>query len=296
VNSTAGGVVALVRDQSCQRCVLRQSEFLIAPDGSARRIATLPPIQVGATGTIWTAAVRGTTATWLLRWPRGGPCSLRLLPSVRPAVRVPCGTIAAQTQAGVWIGTVAREVIVNPATGAVIAEIALTPPPYTAAGTDDEIFALRGDLALENAGPHWGGLSGTNWNTLSLVNLTSGRRHKLPWPSYFGDIIRVVPEPHGPLVAVDFGSPAYPGPQQAEDIWMLNTTTGSFAHLPGYPAQVDIKFSNIAWTGDDRLVIVAQGGGRTVVGLWKPGQTTLPIRTVPSQLGGYYSSIPLVRS
>lgn len=56
--------------------------------------------------------------------------------------------------------------------------------------------------------------------------------------------------------------------------------------------RVDIKFSDVAWTADDRLVVIAQGGGRTVLGLWKPGQTTLRVRTVPSRDG--YHFVPLV--
>ncbi len=134
----------------------------------------------------------------------------------------------------------------------------------------DQLFALHGDLALESLGRHLVGVSGGQPRKLSIVNLISGDRRQLVWPSYFGDIISVVPEPHGPLVAVNFGSPAYPGPAQAEDVWMLDTATGIFTHLPGYPARVDIKFSDIAWTTDERLVIIAQGGGRTVLGLWKP--------------------------
>jgi hypothetical protein len=170
----------------------------------------------------------------------------------------------------------------------------VTPSANPAFLPGDQLFALHGDLALENSGPQVGGLSGTQAGTLRLVNLISGHRRRLAWPSYFGDIIRVVPEPHGPLVAVDFGSPAYPGPAQAEDIWMLDTTTATFTHLPEYPAQVDIKFSSVRWTSDDRLVIVAQGGGRTVLGVWKPGQATLPLRGLPNRASGYYSSVPLV--
>ena len=73
---------------------------------------------------------------------------------------------------------------------------------------------------------------------------------------------------------------------------MLDTNTGNFTHLPGYPAQVDIKFSDMAWTHEDHLVIIAQGGGRTVLAIWKPGQTTLPLRTLPARNG--YSSFVLL--
>jgi len=287
LRATAGGAVALVSRQSCQRCVLSQAEYLIGTDGSARRIATLPRIAVGATGTIETAPARGRPAIWLLRWPRAGPCSLRLIPGSAGAVHVPCGNIAAETQAGLWIGDASGEVIVNPLTGRTVARIAVSP-----AGVGTALYPLWATLALENSGLQPGGSLGTQFGHLRLVSLTGGDRRQLVWPSYFGNIIRVVPEPDGPLVAVDFGSPAYPGPAQAEDIWILNTTTATFTHLPGYPAQVDIKASNVVWTNDDRLVIVAHGGGRAVVAIWKPGQATLPLRTMPNRLG-YNAFIPI---
>ena len=283
LRASAGEAIALVSRQSCQRCVLRQAEFRIASDGSARRIATLPPITVGTTGTIATTPALGSLATWLLRWPRVGPCTLRLVPGPRRPVRVPCGNLARATDAGVlvWSPSYSTEALVNPLTGKVRARVAGT------------LWPIHGDLALENYGQESGGPTGMQFGHLTLVNLINGHPRQLAWPTSFGDIIRVAPEPHGPLVAVDFGSPAYPGPAQAEDIWMLDTTTGKFAHLPDYPAQVDIKFSNIAWTNDDRLVIAAQGGGRTVVGIWTPGQATLPLRAVPT-LQGYNSFVPLV--
>ena len=54
------------------------------------------------------------------------------------------------------------------------------------------------------------------------------------------------------------------------------------------------QFSNIVWTNDDRLVLIAQGGGRTVLGIWKPGGTMLPLRTLPT-LQGYNSFVPIAR-
>jgi hypothetical protein len=289
LTAASGGVLAVVYRQACQRCARSQTEFLIGVDGSVRRLATLP-----LASTVATAPARGSTAIWVLSWPHGGPCTLQLVPAERPAVRVPCGRLAADTSAGVWIATAHREVIVDPASGRIRARLALTPPAYPEVMPGDELFPLDGDLALENSAQTLGGSMGTEFGRLSLVHLVGGQRHQLLWPSYFGNIIRVVPEPHGPLVAVDFGSPAYPGPAQAEDIWMLDTTTGRFTHLPAYPAQVDIKFSTVAWTSDDRLVIVAQGGGRTVLGIWTPGQATLPLRGVPNRASGYSSSLPLV--
>jgi hypothetical protein len=282
--ATAGGAVAVISRQGCERCALSQVAFLIASDGSVRRIAALPNIGPRVTGTLETTPALDALGTWVLSWPHVGPCTLRLVPGTRAAVRVPCGNLGLATEAGVliWSASYSTEALVNPLTGRVRARVAGT------------LWPIHGDLALENYGQQPGGPTGMQFGHLSLVNLISGHRRQLHWPSYFGDIIRVVPEPHGPLLAVDFGSPAYPGPAQAEDVWMLDTTTGKFTHLPDYPAQVDIKASDVVWTNDDRLVIVAEGGGRTVVGIWKAGQATLPVRTMPSRRG-YNSFIPLFR-
>ena len=155
------------------------------------------------------------------------------------------------------------------------------------------VAVSTGDLVFEHSGLQVGSTHGSQFGHLGLVNLVNGDRRQLAWPSYFGAIIRVAVEPHGPFVAVDFGSPAYPGPAQAEDIWISTPPTGAFSHLPDYPAQVDIKVSNVVWTNDDRLVIVAHGGGRSVLGIWKPGEAMLPLRTVPNRQG-YNAFIPII--
>jgi hypothetical protein len=89
---------------------------------------------------------------------------------------------------------------------------------------------------------------------------------------------------------------ASPIPAQAQDIWILDTATGKFTHLPGFPAQVDLKFSSLAWTSDDRLVLILQGGGRTVLAVWRAGSRTLPLRPLrlPARSGGSDAFVPLV--
>jgi hypothetical protein len=283
LRAAAGGALAVVGRQPCQRCALSQAEFLIASDGSVRRVATLPTIVASVTGTTETAPALAGAATWVLSWPHVGPCTLRLVPGTRPAVRVPCGDLVRDTGAGVILSSGnggPGERLVNPLTGSVRARVS------------GSLWPIHGDLVLENYGLQPGGPTGSQFGHLSLVNVISGERQQLAWPSYFGNAIRVAVEPHGSLVAIDFGSPAYPGPAQAEDVWILDTATGKFTHVPGYPAQVDIKFSNIVWTNDDRLVIIAQGGGRTVVGIWKPSDTTLTLRTLPT-LQGYNSFVAI---
>ena len=279
LTAVPGGVLAAVWHNACQHCAAYSVLYLIAPDGRVRRLAT-----VGAAAGPVPVAARGAAAIWMVDRPRGGPCTLALVPNREPGVHVPCGGVEAQTQAGVWIVTANRVLIVNPLTGITVASIAL-PPANPASVSTTVIYPLDGSLALESVGPHYGGQDGGPFDRLRVIDLKGGQRREVAWPSYFGGIIHVTPEPNGPLVAVDFGSPAYPGPAQAEDIWMLDTDTGTFTHLPGYPAQVDIKASDIAWTSDNRLVIIAHGGGRAVLGIWKPGQTTIPLRTLPARDG-----------
>ncbi len=276
LSRTPGGALGLVSHQACRHCARSVSAFLIAADGTARHLAT---IQLRGDDAV--APALGSAAVWLLARLPTGSCTLTLVPGANPGVPVPCGSLVGETRSGVLISTARDAYIVDPRSGRVRVRVAVS--PHVA------VYNLDGSLALENADPRAGGPIGLHFGHLSLVNLGTGRRRVLVWPSAFGNIIRVVPEPGGPLVAVDFGSPAYPGPAQAEDVWILNTANGRFTHVPGYPAQVDIKFSDVVWTADRRLVIVAQGGGRSVIGVWRPGASTLPLRAVPARAG--YSTL-----
>jgi hypothetical protein len=130
---------------------------------------------------------------------------------------------------------------------------------------------------------------------LTLVNLSTGTRAHLRWPSALHFGYRVFPEPHGSLVAVEFADPAYhESSRQASDVWLLDPRTGAFTHVPGFPILEHLKFSDIAWTGDHRLVVVAQGDRRTAIGVWRPGTAELRVGTAP-QLTGYSQFVPLSR-
>ena len=124
------------------------------------------------------------------------------------------------------------------------------------------------------------------------MNLSTGARTRLRWPSILRFGYSVIPDPHGPLVAVNFGDPADPGPRQASDVWLLDPRTGKFTHVPGYPIFEDLKFSGIAWTADRRLVVAAQGHGRTALAVYRPGSAQLQVGRVP-RLGGYSGMVPL---
>ena len=274
VTPSADGGLTTVSHWICKGCALPQVEYLVGYDGAARRIGTPAP---------------GPT----LSAPHQGDCTLRV-PGQTRAVLVACarpckgafcvGLTLFDTSAGVVIGGNAivgqdSDTLVDPRTGRILARAS-------------QIVPLTKSLILTMSSPD----PSTDRQHLALVDLATGRTRPLRWPvrriGYpVGD---VVPEPHGgPLVAFEFVAAIYHA-AEAEDIWILDTRTATFTHLPGYPALQFIKQSNVAWTSDDRLAVGSQYGNRTVIGLWRPGQTTMPLRPAP-KLTGYDNFVALTR-
>lgn len=288
-----GGALGIVTHQSCAHCALTQDDFLISPSGAVRHLVThyFAPFD----GTIETTPIPGSTAEWVLRRPRRGACTLRLLPSARAGVTVPCGDLGQINANAITLWTRQDQVgvLVNPQTGAVLSH------PSATVQTDP----IGHGLAIESgdSGPYLIG-------PLSLVNLATGKHRLLGWPSRQHNGFQLYPDPSGPYVAIEFGDPAYPqysNPTyhgstigQAADLWLLNTQTSKLTHVPGFPILESLKQSGIAWTGDGRLVIAATGGSfhqsttRTAIAVWRPGQRALHVGSLPP-LNGYTSLIPL---
>jgi hypothetical protein len=252
----AGGALAIVH-QACDPCVAGSVRyatnaigFRIRLDGSIERLGS---------GRSFVPA-RSSTAVWVLARDAGDHCSLRLEPSLRPARRIPCGVLLADEDAGLRMSTPDGEAFLDARTGLV-----------RAAGGGGRILA-RDDFAIR--------LSGDGVRVeqrLHVDHLASGESRRVRWPSVLKWYGGWAQQPGGRLVALEFGDPAYPGPAQAEDFWLLDTATRKFSHLPGFPAQVRLKASSWAWSDDGRLVLLLEGGGRTVVAVWQPRSQTLPL-------------------
>ncbi|MDX6563991.1 MAG: hypothetical protein QOD65_3805 [Gaiellales bacterium] len=262
-----GGTGAFVASGGC--CASTQVAKRIQLDGSVRRLATGRSV----------APAAGSSATWVLRRLSAGNCRLKLVPGARQSVPAPCRRLSGAGEAGVLMWTSTGTLLVDPLTGQIRAEAR-------------RIFPVHGDVVLEEVGTE----TSLPDDRLALVDLATGASRRFKLPSILRGLDEVVVQPHGTLIAVGFADPAYPGPAQAFDVWMLDTATGAFTHLPGLPAQVDLKFSSMAWTSDDRLVLLLQGGGRTVLAIWRPGTNTLPLRPVqlPEHTGGSDTFVALV--
>jgi hypothetical protein len=103
-------------------------------------------------------------------------------------------------------------------------------------------------------------------------------------------------QPGGPFLALTFADPAYPGPQQAEDLFLFDTRNGALTHVPGFPAQIDLKFSSMSWTHDGRLVLLLHAAGTTTLGVYRPGGRAVSLRRVrlPVRNSGSAAFVPIV--
>lgn len=125
-------------------------------------------------------------------------------------------------------------------------------------------------------------LSGADRDTpLLLHDMVSGASHSLRWPSRRGyGLGEVTGQSKGRLATVDF---AKYSPEDRFDLWLLDTATRRWQHLPDMPAHVVPKTTDVEWTADGRVVILAP----TVLGVWRPGEARLAVRRVkpPKQPG-----------
>jgi hypothetical protein len=280
VTSEPAHALAVLSHQSCARCAVTQTEFLVTAPARVRRIATRTFPR--ADGTTQTAQVAGSTAEWVLTRAADGRCTLALLPGSSRPVAVPCGDLGPATadEVVLWTADGQRTLVVDPQTGAVRRRL----------GAGFTYDPIGHGLAIESG-------SRSPRQSLSLVDLRTGRRQNLGWPSTLRFGYTAFPEPGGPLVAIQFADPAYPPPPhntvaQASDIWLLNTSTAALTHVPGFPILTDLKASGIAWTADHRLIIVSVGGGRTAIAVWRPGQRALHVGRLPSKRS-YAEIVPI---
>jgi hypothetical protein len=83
------------------------------------------------------------------------------------------------------------------------------------------------------------------------------------------------------FVLVVFGNPTWPGPRQLLDLWLLDTATMEWSQLPGMPVATALKALAIAWTPDERMVMLGNFDGvGTAIVTWTPADDQLRLRTM----------------
>jgi hypothetical protein len=200
-------------------------------------------------------------AVWIKSFAGRSRCTLRRVTLdarvARPPRAFPCATTI---YAGGSLGMVVnRTRLIDPVSGRTILR------------TRWGVLAAAGHH-LVLAGPGTG---------FTLLDAATGSRRFVPRPHTLAGRGGPAVDPRGRFVALEFADPAWNGgPEQALDVWLLDTRTRELTQLPGMPALVSLKRTSMAWTHDGRLVLLAERAGKAVVAVWRPGLRQLSVKTV----------------
>jgi hypothetical protein len=220
------------------------------------------------TGTDVTPA-SGGRGVWVKSFVTRSRCALRQVSldgrETRASKRFPCAsTISPGGSLGLVVN---RTRVLDPVTG------------RTVLRTRWGVLAVAGEKLIL-AGPG---------KRFTLMDAETRAQRWLPWPSILTGLDRPAVDPHGRFVALAFANPAWKGRgKQALDVWVLDTKTEKLAQLPGMPAFVSLKSTNMTWTHDGRLVLLGESTGRDIVAVWRPGQRRLAAKTmhIPERTSG----------
>jgi hypothetical protein len=132
------------------------------------------------------------------------------------------------------------------------------------------LWAIAGRRALRSTG------SGP---PLTLTDLRTGTRWRLPWPSRIGLTDQAVSGPDGRLIALDFADPAYQGGgTQVTASGCSTPQRATCAIFPTCQPRSISSSTSVAWASQGCLVMLAGGPGRdrNIVAIWKRGAQVLP--------------------
>jgi hypothetical protein len=219
-------------------------------------------------------AARDGRAVWLVGHQTTGSCTLNEVGLEgrlrRPSRSVSCATkLLGELPAGLLVASGPSEDPWERPTSLVDQRGHRTWLGFPAA----DLLAASGQLVLTSAEP---------LAPLTLTNLRNRVSWRLGWPSRLrgGTHIAAV-HPNGRHIAVGFHGLAVPG-EEGYDLWLLDTISRRWQHLPDLPAaDLVAKATDLAWTGDGRLVVLTgTATGGQVVAVWRPGQPRLALRQI----------------
>lgn len=109
---------------------------------------------------------------------------------------------------------------------------------------------------------------------LLLHDARSGDTHRLPWPGKPGySLGDVTGEANGRRAIVEF---ARYSPEHRLDLWLLDAAARRWQQLPGMPARLIPKGTDVDWTPDGRVVILSGN----VLRVWRPGEPQVAVSRV----------------
>lgn len=250
VVEAAGAAVLSVGCPVCDDPV--RSEVFVLRDGSAG-----PAIAEGR-------ASPGIDGVWVTQRDDASCNVLQVAPdgsSLRPAREIDCDlSLGEETSLGVVAGRGSTGVLLDPE----------TLDETESSGRVIAVFDHR--VLVERAG------------SLTVVDPATDVSTPVKTPESDGSVGYGIVSPDERFVLVAFGNPAWPGPRQLLDLWLLDTSTLEWSQLPGMPVAVALKSFAFDWAGDGRVVMLgAFDGVGTAVVTWKPLEDRLRLRMVNAQ-------------
>ncbi len=133
------------------------------------------------------------------------------------------------------------------------------------------IYAVVGDRVLSKDG-----------DGFLMTNQQTGEQTRIASPTDIGSPSFETISPDGRYVSILFADPAWPGPRQRLDVWVLDMNTLEWTRLPSMPVAAGLKATGVKWAPDGRLVILGwfDEVGSAVV-TWSPGDSRLSVREIP---------------
>lgn len=115
----------------------------------------------------------------------------------------------------------------------------------------------------------------------TLIDPQTGLSSDVESPTSIGSPASGKVSPDGTLVAVAFGHPAWPGPRQRLDVWILHLDTLAWTQMPSMPVAASLKSTSYQWLADGRFALFGDfdGVGPAVV-IWQPEEAQLVVRSV----------------
>ncbi|GII22373.1 hypothetical protein Pme01_19700 [Planosporangium mesophilum] len=121
----------------------------------------------------------------------------------------------------------------------------------------------------------------TGDGALVLTDVQAGSRTTIRRPTAIGDPSDGLASPDNRYLAIAFEHPAWPGPTQRLDLWLLEPASQRWQQAPSMPVPAALKFTAMTWLPDGRLVLLGdfEHVGQAVA-VWRPGEDQFGIRTL----------------
>jgi hypothetical protein len=151
---------------------------------------------------------------------------------------------------------------------------AILPLGATSPGREEaRIHAVTGRYLLTGAA--------TGDGALVLTDVQAGGRTTIRRPTAIGDPSDGLASPDNRYLAIAFEHPAWPGPTQRLDLWLLEPASQRWQQAPSMPVPAALKFTAMTWLPDGRLVLLGdfEHVGQAVA-VWRPGEDQFSIRTL----------------